>query len=83
VLTIRIEKLLTKKRILELYLNVAEWGPGIFGAEAAANYYFGKSAKDLSPWESALLAAVLPQPLKYSLSNPSPMFREEPAKSYT
>jgi monofunctional biosynthetic peptidoglycan transglycosylase len=80
VLTIRIEKLLTKKRILELYLNVAEWGPGIFGAEAAANYYFGKSAKDLSPWESALLAAVLPRPLKYSPSNPSPYVQRRASK---
>lgn len=80
VLTIRIEKILTKKRILELYLNIAEWGPGIFGAEASANYYFGKSANDLTPWESALLAAVLPRPLKYSPSNPSPYIQKRAEK---
>ncbi|MDI6851418.1 MAG: monofunctional biosynthetic peptidoglycan transglycosylase [bacterium] len=80
VLTIRIEKILTKKRILELYLNIAEWGPGIFGAEASANYYFGKSANDLTPWESALLAAVLPRPLKCSPSNPSPYIQKRAEK---
>lgn len=66
VLTWRIEKKLSKKRILELYLNVAEWGEGIFGIEAAARHYYGKSASALSPEEAARLASVLPNPWKYN-----------------
>jgi len=65
-ITWRIEKVLTKKRILELYLNVVEWGEGIFGIEAASRHYYEKSASDLTPEEAARLAAVLPNPLKYS-----------------
>jgi monofunctional biosynthetic peptidoglycan transglycosylase len=52
-----------KRRLLEVYLNIAEWGEGIFGAEAAARYYFGKSAANLTAREAALLAAALPNPL--------------------
>ncbi len=63
----RLEFFLSKDRILELYLNVAEWGPGIFGAEAAARTYFGRSAADLSMDQAAALAATLPHPLT---SNP-------------
>ncbi|GAB5047290.1 monofunctional biosynthetic peptidoglycan transglycosylase [Thermodesulfovibrio sp. TK110] len=66
IITWRLEKTLSKKRILELYLNVAEWGEGIFGAEAASRYYFGKSASELTAMEAAKLAASLPNPLKYS-----------------
>jgi monofunctional biosynthetic peptidoglycan transglycosylase len=66
IITWRMEKVLSKKRILELYLNVAEWGEGIFGAEAAARHYFGKSAADLSAEEAARLAAALPNPRKYN-----------------
>jgi len=66
ILTVRLEKALGKRRILELYLNIAEWGPGVFGAEAASRYYFGKSALALSPFEAVRLAAVLPNPLKYN-----------------
>lgn len=62
-ITVWLETLLSKKRILELYLNVIEFGPGIYGAEAAAQHYFGVSAKDLSRAQSAQLAAVLPGPL--------------------
>lgn len=58
----RLEGELTKQRILELYLNVIEWGDGIYGAEAAARTYFGKSASDLSAQESALLAAAIANP---------------------
>ena len=65
VLTWRLERALTKKRILELYLNVVEWGNGIFGAEAAARHYYGKPASDLSPEEAAHLAVVLPSPRRY------------------
>ena len=66
ILTWRIERNLSKRRILEIYLNVAEWGDGIFGIEAAARHYYGKSAKHLSGHEAARLAAVLPNPIKYS-----------------
>jgi monofunctional biosynthetic peptidoglycan transglycosylase len=62
----RLEEQLGKRRILELYLNVAEWGRGIYGAEAAARAYFGKSAAELTPEEGAALAAVLPSPRRYS-----------------
>ncbi|MEW6715772.1 MAG: monofunctional biosynthetic peptidoglycan transglycosylase [Nitrospirota bacterium] len=65
-LTWRIEKTLSKKRILELYLNVAEWGEGIFGIEAAALYYYSKHASALNPEEAARLASVLPNPRKYN-----------------
>ena len=58
---------MSKKRILELYLNVAEWGDkGIFGVEMASRHYYGKSATELSPEEAARLAAVLPNPRKYN-----------------
>ncbi|MBI4684440.1 MAG: monofunctional biosynthetic peptidoglycan transglycosylase [Nitrospirae bacterium] len=67
VITWRLEKILTKKRILELYLNVAEWGDkGIFGIEAASRHYYGKSASELNPEEAARLASVLPNPRKYN-----------------
>jgi monofunctional biosynthetic peptidoglycan transglycosylase len=66
VITWRMEKVLSKKRILELYLNVAEWGEGIFGAEAASQHYFGKSSSELTPQEAARLAAILPNPRRYS-----------------
>lgn len=65
VITWRMEKALTKRRILELYLNVIEWGEGIFGAEAASRYYFGKSSSELTAEEASRLAAVLPNPRKY------------------
>jgi monofunctional biosynthetic peptidoglycan transglycosylase len=59
------EKVLSKKRILEIYLNVAEWGEGIFGAEAASRHYFGKLSSELNPEEAARLAAILPNPRRY------------------
>ena len=62
VLTYQLERALTKDRILELYLNVAEFGPGIYGAEAAAQRYFGKSARRVSKRQAARLAAALPNP---------------------
>jgi len=64
-ITYALEHYLTKKRILELYLNVVEWGKGVYGAEAAARHHFGKHASDLSPEEAALLAAMLPSPRTY------------------
>jgi monofunctional biosynthetic peptidoglycan transglycosylase len=65
VITWRMEKVLSKRRILELYLNVAEWGEGIFGAEAASRHYFGKPSSELNPAEAARLAAILPNPRRY------------------
>jgi monofunctional biosynthetic peptidoglycan transglycosylase len=65
ILTWRIEKSLSKRRILEIYLNVAEWGDGIFGIEAAARHYYHKSAKNLTAREASRLVAVLPNPIKY------------------
>lgn len=63
----RLERHLDKDRILELYLNIAEWGPGVFGAEAAAQTYFGRSASNLSVFQAATLAATLPHPLTSNL----------------
>ena len=62
VLTLLLEALLSKERILEIYLNSVEWGEGIFGAEAAAQHYFRKPAARLSPYEAARLAVMLPRP---------------------
>lgn len=62
VLTVFLERLLTKRRILELYLNVIEWGDGIYGAEAAAQHYFHKPATALSANEAAFLSAMIPNP---------------------
>ncbi len=64
-ITRSLEHHLTKTRILELYLNVAEWGRGVYGAEAAARHHFGKAAADLTAEESAWLAAMLPSPQRY------------------
>jgi monofunctional biosynthetic peptidoglycan transglycosylase len=64
-ITWSLEQRLTKQRILELYLNVVEWGRHVYGAEAAARHHFGKSAKDLSPDEAALLTAILPAPRQH------------------
>lgn len=65
IITWRMEQVLSKRRILELYLNVVEWGEGIFGIEAASRRYYGKPSSDLTPQESAKLAAILPNPRKY------------------
>ncbi len=64
--TLWLELLLSKERILDLYLNLAEWGDGIFGAEAAARTHFGKSAASLTQNEAARLAAILPSPQRWS-----------------
>lgn len=70
-LTPQLEFLWGKRRIMEVYLNVAEMGPGLYGAEAAARRYFGKPASRLSKREAALLAAVLPSPRRWSPVEPS------------
>ena len=64
-ITRALEQHLTKERILELYLNVAEWGQGVYGAEAAARHHFKKSSHDLTADEAAWLAAILPSPRRY------------------
>jgi monofunctional biosynthetic peptidoglycan transglycosylase len=75
-LSLWIDFVLPKQRILEIYLNIAELGPsGQFGAEAGAQYAFGHSAATLSPREAALLAAILPNPVKRSARNPGPGVR--------
>lgn len=65
-ITWRLERALTKRRILEIYLNVAEWGEGVFGAEAASLAYFGKSSSELTPMEASRLVVVLPSPRRYN-----------------
>ncbi|MBI1320561.1 MAG: monofunctional biosynthetic peptidoglycan transglycosylase [Candidatus Hydrogenedens sp.] len=69
--TLAVEVCWSKQRILEIYANVAEFGPGVYGAEAAAQRYFHKAAIDLTPEEGALLAACLPNPLDRSPADPS------------
>lgn len=64
-ITRSLERHLTKKRILELYLNIAEWGKGVYGAEAAARHHFKKPSRDLTADEAAWLAAILPSPRRY------------------
>jgi len=71
IITWRIERTLSKRRILELYLNVVEWGEGIFGAEVASLRYFGKPAALLTAQEAAKLAVILPNPRKYKLDGSS------------
>ncbi len=62
--TVLIEALWGKRRIMEVYLNIAELGPGLYGVEAAAHHYFGTSAARLTPAQAARIAAILPQPIK-------------------
>jgi len=66
ILTWRLERNLSKKRIIELYLNCVEWGDGVFGIEAAARHYFGKDVSELTAQEAARLAAVLPNPIRFN-----------------
>lgn len=65
IITLMLEAMMDKKRIFEIYLNVIEWGEGVFGAEAAAQHYFGISAAQLSPEQAAKLAAMVPNPRYY------------------
>jgi len=69
-----------KRRIMEMYLNVAEFAPGVYGAEAAARHWFGKPAKDLSRAEAARLVAVLPSPRRYNAASPGPYVRRRTAR---
>ncbi len=78
--TVLIETVWGKRRIMEVYLNVAEMGPGIYGAEAAAQHWFGKSASDLSSREAARLAAILPSPRRYNAGSPGPYVRRRASR---
>ncbi len=78
--TVLEEAIWGKRRILETYLNVVEWGPGTYGAEAAARRYFNKDAADLTPEEAARLAAILPDPLKWKAVNPGRYVQRRSAK---
>ncbi|OCW58152.1 monofunctional biosynthetic peptidoglycan transglycosylase [Hoeflea olei] len=66
----------SKRRLMEIYLNVAEWAPGIYGAEAAAQAYFGVPAAKLSPRQSALMAVTLPNPIRRNAADPSAAMRK-------
>jgi monofunctional biosynthetic peptidoglycan transglycosylase len=70
--TFLIERCWSKKRIMEVYMNSVEMGPGIYGAKAAARYWFGKDCRKLTADEAAAIAAILPSPLKWKANPPSP-----------
>lgn len=79
-LALALDALWGKRRMMELYLNVAEWGDGIYGAQAASRHWFRKDARDLTRGEAALLAAVLPNPITRSAGRPSPGVRRRAAQ---
>lgn len=74
--TYLIEFIWGKKRILEVYANIVEWAPGVYGAEAAAEHHFNKHASELSKREAAQLAVVLPNPIRWSASKPTPYIKK-------
>ena len=75
-ITVMIETIMTKRRILEIYLNVIEWGNGVFGAEAAARYHFDTNAAALSAEQSAQLAALVPSPRRYGRGSETPYLQK-------
>jgi monofunctional biosynthetic peptidoglycan transglycosylase len=82
ILTWRIERELSKRRILELYVNIAEWGDGIFGIEEAARHYYGTSAAGLSASQASKLAAVLPNPIRFQPNGSSSFVRSRSKRIY-
>lgn len=78
--TVLIETIWGKRRIMEVYLNVVEWGPGLYGAESAAQTYFHTTARSLSPQQASRLAAILPSPLKWRAVNPGRYVAKRSAK---
>ncbi|MDX1402686.1 MAG: monofunctional biosynthetic peptidoglycan transglycosylase [Kiloniellales bacterium] len=82
-LTPQVEIVWPKKRILEVYLNIAEMGPGIYGVEAAAQHYFKKGADRLTPMEAALITASLPNPRKWSPARPTEYLSNRAAEILT
>ena len=83
IITWRMERALSKRRILEVYLNVVEWGEATFGIEAAARHYYGKSASQITAEEAARLAAVLPNPLKHKVNGQSSYVEKRAALIYS
>jgi len=77
IITGMLEAVLDKRRILEIYLNVAEWGVGVFGIEAAARHYFGISAQEVSPEQAAWLASILPAPRRFDRNRESAWVHEK------
>ncbi len=75
-ITLMLETIMTKRRILEIYLNVIEWGAGVFGAEAAARHHFGVTAANLAPEQAAQLAAMVPSPRRYSAGAETPYLQK-------
>ncbi len=73
--TVLMELFWSKARVMEVYLNIVEWGPGVYGAEAASQQWFGKSAKELTRLEAAKLAAILPSPRRYKATASGPYVR--------
>ena len=76
VITVMLETIMSKRRILEIYLNFIEWGGGVFGAEAAAQYHFGIAAATLSPEQAAQLAAIVPSPRRYGAGSETPYLQK-------
>lgn len=79
VITLMIERMMSKRRILEIYLNIVEWGDGVFGAEAAAQHYFKVSATALGPYQAARLAAMTPKPRFYDKRRSTPWLERKTA----
>ena len=77
IITVMIEKLMSKRRILEIYMNVIEWGDNVFGAEAAARHYFNVSARELNEWQAARLAAMAPRPKFYDRNRNTPWLKRK------
>lgn len=75
-ITVMIETVMSKRRILEIYLNVIEWGNGVFGAQAAARYHFNTAAANLSAEQSAQLAAMVPSPRRYGRGSETPYLQK-------
>ncbi len=80
VITLMLEKMMTKRRILEIYMNVIEWGEGVYGAEAAARHYFHTSAANLGPYQAARLAAMVPRPRYFEKRPNSPYLARQTAR---
>jgi len=77
IITLMLERVMTKRRILEIYLNVIEWGNGVFGAEAAARHYFGTSAANVGAGDAAWLAAIVPNPKFYDARRNTPWIQRK------
>jgi monofunctional biosynthetic peptidoglycan transglycosylase len=78
-ITLMLENVMSKRRIFEIYLNIIEWGDGVFGAQAAARYYYGTSAANLGPEQAARLAAMVPKPRVYDRVRETPLLERRTA----